>query len=384
MRPTSHALLPVALLLYFNAKLGASNVDEAWATYVKEVYRNATNGIQSACTPQHWAAQGEYRGAVLLYHGYSACPQQYGQLAPLLAARGLEVFVPLIPGMGNNFNADGPSPPRWKCPLKDCNGPLDLVLDMANNTQDYVDFSNRMNAIMSLAAAPRMVSGISVGATLASYGGQAMLDGKALYTRQLILNPMIDGAAKRNEEALRVLNSNPLTRQLWLGWGTGCRKERSLGRGGICTFEVQNAMAAGDFGKYVTYEGLQVPNDTNVVVAYDQGDPVVDTAYVRKLASKYREQVPATESCLFNFTLHSMLSKWDDVGTNRWWTNEVYCNMVEYLAAGVPFQTSSATNSTEGGEHYCSLQCSAESCPYNITAPLTCPFTPPVADGSIR
>lgn len=369
-------VLSLVLCLFLPAAT-TSPVDQAWSAYLTEVQANATNGLQENCLPRRFPPVGAYRGTALLYHGYSACPQQFDEFAPLLAAAGYDVLVPLIPGMGNHFNNSESPPPRWKCPLDDCNGPLDHVEGLPIEPQGYVDFSGSMNAILRLAPAPRVVSGISVGATLAAFGGQEVFQGKALYDRQLILNPMLKGADKKEEMELRALNTNPLTRKLWFGWGTGCRKERAGGRAGICTFMVENAMAAGDFGCYITLGELKAAPNSSVAVLYDQGDPVVLTSSIRDLTAKYREQGAPTQSCVFNFTLHSMLSKWDDVGTNRWWTNELYCDMSQYLAYSEPFKIDSATNATEGNEHYCHLGCTASSCPYNFTAPVACPFTPP-------
>jgi hypothetical protein len=118
------------------------------------------------------------------------------------------------------------------------------------------------------------------------------------------------------------------------------------------------------------------------VVLYDSGDPVISTPAVRILAAKYQQQVADTQSCVFNFTMHSMLSKWDDRGGNgtiqsKWWINEVSCDIVSYLVDGVPFKQLQATDPAEGGEHYCHLGCTEAKCPYRWEAPLKCPYAPP-------
>eukprot|EP00656_Telonema_subtile_P042119 TRINITY_DN4756_c0_g5_i1.p1 TRINITY_DN4756_c0_g5~~TRINITY_DN4756_c0_g5_i1.p1 ORF type:complete len:381 (-),score=92.40 TRINITY_DN4756_c0_g5_i1:113-1255(-) len=366
------------LFLFCLLACDASPLDAAWVRYLNHSAVAAKRGLQSGCVPRRFRAQGPYRGMVVLFHGFSACPQQYDDLGPLLAAAGVEVLVPLIPGMGNQFDDTAPPAPRWKCPLNDCSGALDDVSGLPTAAQGYAEFAAQINAIAQLGAPPRSIAGLSVGGALAAYAGQATLNGSALYSRQLIMNPMLVGANKRAEAVLRVLNGNPVSRELWLGWGEGCRRERAMGRAGICTFHVDNTMAAGLFGERNTLEQLAPVQNASVLVLYDQADPVVDTAAVRRLATKYRQQGSAglTQSCVLNFTMHSMLSKWDDVGANKWWLNELDCNIVGYIAHGAPFRMDQARSSSEAGERYCHLGCSAASCPFNASAAVRCPYTP--------
>ena len=74
-----------------------------------------------------------------------------------------------------------------------------------------------------------------------------------------------------------------------------------------------------------------------------------------------------------------MLSPFDDPGVNRYSLNELYSQMVSYLADGSPIRSEEAVNQTEGGVHYCTMRCTPETCPYNRTAPISCPYTPPLA-----
>jgi len=376
----AHILISLLLVAFINPRIGAVDpLDQAWAAYIQEAKANATAGLQEGCVPRRFLPTAPRTGIVVLYHGYSACPQQYDDLGPLLAARGLEVLVPLIPGMGNNFNASGPIPSPLECPFQGCNGPVDDVRGMAIEAQDYIDFATRINDIVRVAPAPRAVLGVSVGGTLSAFSGQALdASGDALFARQLHINPEIKSAEAdaAKSAVLEVMNKGPHSRRLWLGWGPGCRHERSLGRGGICTFRVENLVAAGHFGE-ATSDGLKVPRNTSVAVLYDNADPVISTAAVRVLTAKYRQQVPDTQSCVFNFTMHSFLSKWDDRGQSKWWINEVACDIVDYLVDGTPFKQLQATDPAEGAEHYCHLGCTEDKCGYRWDAPLKCPYSPP-------
>jgi alpha-beta hydrolase superfamily lysophospholipase len=54
--------------------------------------------------PRHYAPTKRSSGVVVLFHGFSACPQQYDVLGPLIAAEGFDVLLPLTPGHGNALN----------------------------------------------------------------------------------------------------------------------------------------------------------------------------------------------------------------------------------------------------------------------------------------
>ena len=299
----------VVALLALCAVGCAADLDTAWDQYTNATIAAAPHGLQPSCVPRRFRAEGPYKGLVVLFHGYSACPQQFDDLAPLLAAQGMEVLVPLVPGMGNKFNNSAPAPSRWQCPLNDCNGPLDDVTNLPNTPQGYLDFVSEINHIAELASPPRAVGGLSVGGALAAHAGQIALNGSPLYTRQLIMNPLLRPTNKVEEAALKILNLAPWGKKLWFGWGEGCRVERSLGRAGICTFQVQDAMASGDFGVN-TLNQLAMPSNVSIAVLYDQGDPVVETSAIRELAAKYRQQVGADEvqSCWWELACPGALS----------------------------------------------------------------------------
>lgn len=79
------------------------------------------------------------------------------------------------------------------------------------------------------------------------------------------------------------------------------------------------------------------------------------------------------QHCALNFTLHSMLSRWDDVGSNKWWINELNCRIVAFLARGEPFELERGQHdAAEGGEQFCHLDCSSERC-RSEPAQLACP-----------
>ena len=56
--------------------------------------------IQLDCQPKVFESQGPQKGVVMLFHGFSACPQQFYGTAEDLSKFGYKVYVPLLPGHG--------------------------------------------------------------------------------------------------------------------------------------------------------------------------------------------------------------------------------------------------------------------------------------------
>ena len=114
MRAFLHLHLSLALILLAiaanPAQAGPGDLtaafDAAWETYETE-----TNGkgLQFGCQPRRYRPPPDVprRGAVVAFHGFSACAQQFFQLAPLLATMGFDVLVPMLPGHGLLRAPDG-------------------------------------------------------------------------------------------------------------------------------------------------------------------------------------------------------------------------------------------------------------------------------------
>lgn len=343
---------------------------KAWNQYVNTTIVSAPHGLQEDCVPQRFAAESTFRGTALLFHGYSACPQQYFQIAPLLARQGFDVLLPLNPGHGNRFDA---VVNHGHC-LYNCDGALDDTTNLPESAKGYSDFVEQMNSIMTMSPGKRVVAGLSVGGAMAVLAGQARDGDHPLYDRQLIINPLLH-LVPHVDPLLRGLNVIPGVRNLFLGWGAGCRNEREHGRAGICTFKVKHGAAARDFGaNLVRSQGLSA---ASVAVLYDHRDPVVDTAPIRELITSFRSNARGQQHCVMNFTMHSMLSQWDDYGEEKWWMNELYCKIVAFLCEGVSFPMAQQRDVAESNEQFCHLECSSNSCHYHRNQKLACPFHPP-------
>lgn len=264
----------------------------AWNSYVSDTKAGARHGLQSDCIPRRFAATNgtAFRGTAVLFHGFTACPQQYFQLAKLLAATGYDVLLPLLPGHGNTVTGASNQSHVQRRQLSmggtlfcvaGCLGSIDDVEGLPTEPGGYQMFVDRINAIVLLSSGMRVVAGLSVGASLAAAAGQAVDgSGRALYTRQLILSPMLRLASALEDLTVTTLNRLRLGREFYLG-GPGCYAERDAqgGRAGFCSYKFAQGAAARDFG-LATLANLTAPNGTTVAVLYDQADDVVSTAKV--------------------------------------------------------------------------------------------------------
>ena len=111
----------------------------------------------------------------MAFHGFSACPQQFFQLAPVLANLGFDVLVPMLPGHGLERRPDGQEL-------------LEDVPTAANWRDGYGALAARMNDIVALARGPRVAVGYSLGGAIALNAG---FRAPALYDRMLLIAPLI-------------------------------------------------------------------------------------------------------------------------------------------------------------------------------------------------
>ena len=97
--------------------------------------------------------------------------------------------------------------------LHGCVGGVDDMSGMPTEPSGYRPFVDRINAIANLSAGERVVGGLSMGANLAAAAGEAVdAAGQPLYTRQLILNPMLH-LHLLQDAALTAFDHNRLARQ---------------------------------------------------------------------------------------------------------------------------------------------------------------------------
>lgn len=326
-----------------------------WNTYVKSVNDKAAvaGGFQEACKPSMHEARSSYRGAIMLHHGFTACPQQYELLVPMLQSLGFTVFLPTMPGFGYR-------PGKAASPSR--HGAIeDYIDDLPIEHEEYELFAERMHDIMMTARGEKVVGGLSVGGGVAAY--QNYLGG---YDRAWLAVPMIyaNGILNTLLDLSRLTPSLSSSRQ---GWGEGCEDERAHGRAGICQFTVNNLKSTVDLGRGHNKDASRHgPNFSpgGMQIMFVEDDPTVDTDAVINLAIKYDMDRTSPWICGFdNAVGHSFLSMHDNVDGNMYWLGEVNDMIVQYLAKG---NASPQSGTSQSDYPRCDVKCTPETCQYGL------------------
>ena len=177
---------------------------ELWEQYLASV---PMDSLQEDCKPRLLPplTAVPYRGVAVLYHGYTACPQQFFELARLLNERGFAVVLPLLPGHGRMWvdTAKGRVDQTQLLPTG--------LMGDSHNYQDYMTQVRALNAVAAEFSGEHVVGGLSVGGAMAA---AAAVDRPKLWQRQLIISPFFEIRI----EAIRMLfgaisNTDRLWRQ---------------------------------------------------------------------------------------------------------------------------------------------------------------------------
>jgi len=320
-----------------------------WDSYVQRVTQeaNSKNGFQEECGPKIWENTRSYRGTVLLYHGLTACTQQYEYLAPLLASKGFVVLAPTIPGHGLRFTLNVST-----------NEAEDDISTLPGTSKEYVEFAEEMNAIMAAAGGETAVGGLSLGGALATYSAI-----KGDYTRQLIIAPYFR-ARGIGDTILNLIKIFPWRADQRQGWGDECEARRWLQRDGYCQFTGRQLRACRDFGlQALSISKTKVtPGSTQIV--FVDGDDAVQEGPIELLARTMGIDFIGGRSpyyCGLEKPIpHSFLSDKDNPNMNMYWLREANQMIADFLADGIPFPVEGRTEGRQ--RNRCRLRCTDSTC----------------------
>ena len=280
--------------------------DAAWTAYADEANGRA---LQFGCRPRRYPPPADIprRGAVVAFHGFSACTQQFFQLGPELAARGYDVLVPMLPGHGLVPGPDGEDD-------------LSEVPTAENWAVAYGGLAERMNRIMALSPGERIVVGYSLGGALAV---NAAHRNPELYARMLLIAPLFS------------INGGPLLEGLadWLGRVPGVRdivvKPRgyqqlcdgwaAAGRAGFCDYRLEHVPAMIQLERQNRAWSTKKPLRLPIQVITADGDVVVSNAAIDKQVEQQRQFGTVAVCQLTGDVPHEILTPYENVGREMFW-----------------------------------------------------------------
>ncbi len=309
----------------------AAVFDSRWAQYVAST---RPDELQPDCRPRRVDPPTgvPYRGTVALLHGFSACPQQFFELAELLAAEGYRALLPLLPGHGRQFgNADG----------DDASG-LPVTGDWQRRYEELAEY---LNGTMAYAAGKRVIGGLSVGGAASLF---VSLQDRGLYDRQLVMAPYFATAAGAPVDALvagsgrtPAVRATPVKMS---GASSPCLSKRAEGRAGMCNYSIKHAAALDSLGRYNARALRAEPLAMPLQVIGVEGDQVISNPRLSEFLD-WQSVTGETSACFYPEGVpHAMISPYDNPGMDMYWLDALRADLVAFVAAGRAFPTTGATS----------------------------------------
>jgi pimeloyl-ACP methyl ester carboxylesterase len=289
-----------------------------WQAYADEV-----NPIQrqAACQPTFISAAPtvQRQGAVVMFHGFGGCPQQFLQLGSMVAARGFDVLLPLLPGHGALQTPDGEDD-------------LSRVPTAKDGVSRYSGLARRMNEIMARSPGERVIVGFSLGGTISV---NATLQARELYDRQLLISPMfaIRGGAFVAGLA-KFLGRVPAVKNIVVKPGAArevCDEWQAAGRGGFCDYRLKHTVAllTLDDLNEEWYQQQSFKEPVQIVAAGDEN--YVSNDEIVEFVEQHRSEGPISLCFMQADVPHEMLSPYENAGTEMYWLQDLLNNAVSFI-----------------------------------------------------
>ncbi|KAJ3332097.1 hypothetical protein HDU76_001304 [Blyttiomyces sp. JEL0837] len=181
------------------AAICAAGPSTQWEKHVCSAFGK----VQTGCMPQRRFPYGaknstNVKGAVILYHGFSACPDAMEFLAADFQSQGYLVYIPLVTGHGIPIGSCDPAVrPGAKCVA---NTPIDQLPTSRKGYQDFAQWSVSMfqeEVALQVPVANRAAgfvfgtAGLSLGGPMAT---MATYYGNGLFNNTVLVNPFFSAA----------------------------------------------------------------------------------------------------------------------------------------------------------------------------------------------
>jgi esterase/lipase len=334
-----------SLLLITSSIVSAhTELEVAWKGYLKTVPAN--NLLQEFCRPKFMKARKNvpYKGTVLAIHGFTACPQQYFEMAERLNDEGFHVLLPLIPGHGYEL----------------INGKenFDEIPTAKNAQRVYTSFAQSLNEVMARASGEKIIVGLSVGGTISLLATELNPD---LYDRSLAISPFLKASKVANSFTEKIFKSflgpglmtNIGFGKKKIGWGEGCEiRERNNGRHGICNFRVTHVTGVEKLGDIVMKNLSSIKAQTQIVGV--EKDPAISNKVNLKFFNSLKKQKSQAALCFYPKPAnHSLLSRFDAPDEDKFWLESVLQDFTTFVTKGEFI--GAATRSTLEQAELCNL-----------------------------
>jgi alpha-beta hydrolase superfamily lysophospholipase len=297
---------------------------ERWRAYVDW---EAELPFQDGCAPHiEEPVDGvAYRGTVVLLHGFSACPQQYYDLAALLAKEGYRSIVPLLPGHGRPY-------PEFE---KDDSGALPGPYAWRNA---YDAYSDQINGIMEYADGERVIGGLSGGGAAALYLNDRARD---LYDRNLVMAPFlaIAGGGVVNG-GIALIGAIPVVNLLSatpFNTADFCLDKRREGKASYCKWQIRHVAGMKNVGSDIAGTVAAEPLPVRMQIIGVEGDNSVSNKRVLELIARHEDTGSMTACFYPKGVPHSMFSRYDHPGEDMYWLDDFNAAAVAFITEGTPF-----------------------------------------------
>lgn len=283
--------------------------DEAWAAYSADF---DGQDLQFGCRPRRYRppAGVQRRGAVVALHGFSACGQQFFQLAPLLAAQGFDVLVPMLPGHGSARSPDGEEN-------------LVDVPTGANWATAYGGLAAAMNKVIAESPGERVLVGYSLGGALAI---NAAHRAPGLYDRMLLIAPLIAIRGGGFVEGLGdYLGRVPGVSNFRVkpgGAQKACEAWTEAGRAGFCDYRLKHVPAMIQLERQNREWSHDQPLSLPIQVILADDDVVVSNRAIERLVEAQRAHGPVGKCVLVGGVPHEVLTPYENVGREMVWLDQ--------------------------------------------------------------
>jgi len=298
-----------------------SGFHAAWAIYQAETLRVQR---QRDCAPRliPAAANQTRRGAVVMFHGFGGCPQQFFLLAGRISEQGYDVLMPLQPGHGVLSEPDG-------------HEDLSRLPGAGDPGNRYAEFADRMNRIMALSPGEKVTVGFSLGGAVSL---NASLNAPELYDRQLLLSPMLAirggnfveglaGIAGRTPGIRNIVVKPRDFREMCAGW-------QAMGRAGFCNYQLRHVVALLRLEK-ANREMIQAKRPAMPIQLIAAGDEqYVSNDRIEEFATNQSRSGPVSLCFLPDDVPHEMLSPYENKDRAMYWLGDLLSFTTAFIVDG--------------------------------------------------